>query len=224
MEKNHQKIIILGILFVSLIAMSSVHAESAYDQNAFILNYSGYAQGSQTVANLVVQVLKYEKYPVTAGDWFDVWIEVQNIGQNDAPHAVFELQPEYPFSSNDSLIRDYGIIKGRVNSYKVDQKYDSTDVILKYRVKAADNAPTGTSDLKLKITPDVNDPSSSSTTASLPIEIFSPEEQQTLANTSLPENPYVKWAYGIVGLLSGAFVIVLLMQIKHKVVSSKHSH
>ena len=61
---------------------------------------------------------------------------MQNIGQANARNAEFELQPSYPFSSNDSLIRDYGVIYGSVDAYKVDSTYDASQVILKYRVFA----------------------------------------------------------------------------------------
>ena len=208
--------------YISLSLLPAVHAESVYDQNALILNYSTSTLSGQTSADLVVQVLKYEKYPVIAGDWFNVWLKVQNIGRDDAPHAVFELQPEYPFSSNDSLVRDYGILKGRLNAYKVDQTYDASDLIIKYRVQAAVNAPTGKSDLKIKISSDYGNPSVSSATVSLPIEIFSATEQTAVASTSSSENPNSKWAYGIVGLLIGVFLITILVLVRQKIKHDRH--
>jgi hypothetical protein len=104
-------------------------------------------------ANLVVQVLKYDPFPVNAGDWFDLWIKVQNVGQTEARNVKFQLQPEYPFSSDDND-RSFGTIYGTLNAYKVDQTYDSSEVILKFRVKVADNAPVGTSNIKLNMISD----------------------------------------------------------------------
>jgi hypothetical protein len=133
------------------------------------VNYNETSSTSNTNSNLVVQTLKYEPYPVNAGDWFDVWIKVQNVGQSDAKDVQFELIPEYPFYANDSLVRDYGLIYGTINSYRVDQTYDSSQVILKYRVKVADNAPVGQSVLKLKII--ANKDTGSGNVYSLSIEI-----------------------------------------------------
>jgi hypothetical protein len=116
---------------------------------------------------MVVQVLKYDPYPVNAGDWFNLWIKLQNIGQADAKNVKFELIPDYPFESNDSLIRSYGLIFGTINSYKAYQTYDSSQVILKYRVRAADNAPDGANNIKFKISFD----NSEGSIFNLPIEI-----------------------------------------------------
>jgi hypothetical protein len=156
-----EMIIILALLFIPFVLASNIQQ----------VNYTNTPSGSSNNANLVVQVLKYEPYPVNAGDWFDLWVKVQNIGQNDANNVRFELQPDYPFSSNDSLIQDYGLIYGTQNAYKVDQTYDSSQVILKYRIKVADNAPEGTSSLKLVTTANKNNPSEASTVNSLSIVI-----------------------------------------------------
>jgi len=110
-------------------------------------------------SNIEVQVLKYDPYPVSPGEWFDVWIQVQNVKEEDVTNAVFELSSEYPFSSTDTLIRNYNLISGKINAYKMSHNYDASQVVLKYRVKVADNAPEGTSDLKLKINDDKNNPS-----------------------------------------------------------------
>lgn len=140
---NYFMLVCFSILLVLMAA--SVSAE------LYEANYS--TDSSATLGpNLVVQILKYEPYPVNTGDWFDLWVKVQNIGQQDANSARFELAPEYPFSSNDSLVRDYGLIYGKISSFRIDQTYDSSQIILKYRVKVADNAPSGTSNLKLRVT------------------------------------------------------------------------
>lgn len=102
--------------------------------------------------NFLVQTLKYEPYPVNAGDWFDIWIKVQNVGEQNAPDAVFELMPEYPFSTADSTKQEYGLVSGRMDAYKnmrpEEQLPQQNQVVLKYRVKVADNADEGTHTLK----------------------------------------------------------------------------
>ena len=161
--KTNNIIYIIGILFIAVFAISAVSAKLfEVDYNVSSANQANY---------LAVQVLKYEPYPVNAGEWFDVWIQVQNIGQSDAPNVTFRLAPEYPFSSNDSLVRNYGLIMGTVNAYKVGLKGDASTVILKYRVKVADNAPEGASNLRVYVTPNSVDANSTSIGTDLPIII-----------------------------------------------------
>jgi len=148
------------VLAVSIFSFANVNAQ----MNEVDYNSTGNFQN----AHFTVQVLKYEPYPVNAGEWFDLWIKVQNMGENSAPNAVFELIPQYPFESNDSLVRNYGLVLGSIDAYKIDQTYDATDVILKYRVKAADNAPDGESTIKFNA---ATDSSGSAASYNLPIVI-----------------------------------------------------
>lgn len=85
--------IILILVFLSL--MTSVYA--------FEYNISGvYYMGGQS-AELRFDNLKYEPYPVTPGDYFEVWLKVTNIGDEEASNAQFELIEEFPFSNYGSL-------------------------------------------------------------------------------------------------------------------------
>lgn len=95
----------------------------------------------------VVQTLKYDPYPINAGDWFDLWVKVQNIGGTVAPYTKFQLVPDYPFSSNSTLTASFGHIGGTS---------DTGEVVLKYRVKVDESAPAGTSTLNLGISTDYN--------------------------------------------------------------------
>jgi hypothetical protein len=194
---------------------------ATYDSSAFEANYSSDTQSTQD-PTFIVSVLKYSPYPVNSGDWFDLWIKVQNIVENDALNATFELQPAYPFSSNDTLIRSYGLIFGRVNAFKVDQTYGSSQVILKYRVKVADNAPSGSSNLKFSTKTNGNQ--SAGLVYDLPIEIFSTQNQE-VTPTVIQDNSSAKWIYGIVGFICGVFLIIIIniLRAKSKVTKS-HSH
>ncbi len=100
-------------------------------------------------AEFQVMVMKYEPFPVNPGDFFDLWIKVENIGQEDALNARFELILDYPFSSTGNLVKEYGKISGKINAFKNDQE-EETQVVLKYRVKAADDAPEGENDIEFK--------------------------------------------------------------------------
>jgi hypothetical protein len=78
-------------------------------QAMYATNYSDKSI-APTQSHFILKELKYEPYPVNAGSSFDVWIKVQNTGRDDANNSEFRLVLSYPFSSNDSLVRDYGII------------------------------------------------------------------------------------------------------------------
>lgn len=159
------------ITMVMLAALAVVVSLSfqVYASNTQDINYTTPQQ--TTDANLAITVLKYEGFPVNAGDWFDLWIKAENYGQNDAKDAQFELITEYPFSSNDSLIRNFGLVYGTANSYKVNKDTDSSQVIMKFRVKVDSSAPEGISNIKIRSIPDASDPTSTGVITSLPIEI-----------------------------------------------------
>ncbi len=111
--------------------------------------------GSQDNAIFEVQTLKYEPYPVNAGDWFDIWIKAENIGNDDAINSQFILIPEYPFEADNesSLTQNLGTVPGMTSAYLNRQQgeisQESNYVTLKFRVKVADNAPEGDSSLKI---------------------------------------------------------------------------
>ncbi len=160
--KNKTKAFIALFSLAVLLSLSAANAEGMQQ-----VNYSVPAS-PLSYASFFVTTLKYDPYPVNAGEWFDLWIKVQNIGEGNAPDASFELSPQYPFSSNDSLLRDYGLVYGTVDAHRISADLDSSQVILKYRVKVADNAPDGTSNLKLIVK---TDSSSSATSFDIPVEI-----------------------------------------------------
>ena len=122
-------------------------------------------------ANIFVQVLKYDPYPVSAGEWFDVWVQVQNLGQQDAKDVKFELVTSYPFTNDGNTVIEYPTLSGSLSASKLGQSGDGSTAILKYRVRVADNSPTGTSNLKLKTTLDSKNPTSQGVTTDLPIVI-----------------------------------------------------
>lgn len=210
------------VVLALIMCSSLVIAISDYDSKALVKNYS-IEDKTAKYPSLEVSVLKYNPYPVSSGEWFDLWVKVQNIGESDANNARFELQPSYPFSSNDSLVRDYGLIYGRLNSFKVDQTYDSSQVILKYRVYVEKNAPSGSSDLKFLTSIDGG---ISSLTFNLPIEVFSstknvPSADSLSVNTN---SPLAMWTYAAVGFVCGIFLLIIFSTIRKKIKVSKVHH
>lgn len=150
MKKNILFSIAIGFM-LSIFAISSVMAAEV------TINISDPSKASNTKdAQFIVQTLKYDPYPVNPGDWFDVWLSVINVGEDDASGVKFEILPEYPFSASEELIRTYRSISGKVSTYQNvkqgGERMQDNQVLLKYRIKAADNAPEGTSALKFSST------------------------------------------------------------------------
>src|SRR3989338_8490387 len=85
------------VLFLFLLCVSLV---SAYEYNIT----GPYFAGGQA-PQLRFDNLKYEPYPVTPGDHFEVWLKITNIGEEEAPNAVFEFVEEFPFSNYGTLIK-----------------------------------------------------------------------------------------------------------------------
>ncbi len=162
---NKKNIFILMSLFSTMLLL--VLTSATMQQ----VNFTTSSSGSSDSPQLFVTSLKYEPYPANAGDWFDVWVKVENIGLNDAKNVKFELLSDYPFTADDSsYIREFGTIPGITNAYAYKQNGDTgieaNQAVMKFRVKIASNAPIGDSDLKVK-----GSVGSDSTVFSLPISI-----------------------------------------------------
>jgi hypothetical protein len=159
------KKLLLFALAVLILQVSYTNAAS-YSEN-----YSSTSTNKDT-PQFFITTLKYEPYPVNAGDWFDVWVKAENLGREDATNAQFELVTPYPFESYDT-VRQYGRIPGTDNANSIKQPDESmieaNQVIMKFRVRAADNAPYGTSLLKIRMKTDKD--SDYSIDQDVPIEI-----------------------------------------------------
>lgn len=131
-----KKIIVLLIAILSVSLVFGV----AYQQD-----YPTSDRSAPAEAQFAVTALKYEPYPVNPGEYFDLWVKAENIGNTDALSAKFELVPKYPFSSSDNLVREYGKVSG--NTGKTDE---NNQVVMKFRVKVADDAPSGLNDIDFK--------------------------------------------------------------------------
>lgn len=142
-----KKTILMSLVFVVLL-IGIASADNMYSQN-----YSYKDSGKINAAYFVVQELKYEPYPVSPGESFDLWIKVQNIGQMDATDARFNLQLESPFSSSDNLDQDYGLVSGTANAYahmkSGEVNPQENQIVLKYRITVDGNAIPGTNYIKM---------------------------------------------------------------------------
>ena len=103
----------------------------------------GYATRPDNAA-IKIDSLKYEPYPVEAGQYFKVWIKVENYGNEEAEDATFILEPKFPFSldSNEDAERNIG------------QLDVAEEVVLEYLIRVDDNAVEGDNEIDFKFTTD----------------------------------------------------------------------
>ncbi len=134
--------VIVGLFLISCV--SAVFSTSTYNLN----------EGDNSNAHFLVHTLKYGPFPVSPGNWFDVWVKVQNVGQEDAKNATFRFIPSYPFSSNDKVVRSFGLVSGTISAYAERQpgenQSNSNQVLLKFHVFVNNNAIEGVYNLKLE--------------------------------------------------------------------------
>lgn len=95
-----------------------------------------------TIESPIVQIteLKYEPYPVEPGDYFTLWLRVDNIADEEAQNVRVELIDTYPFSKETGKIITIGKLGSRQSSVikfediKVDDKALSADSELEFRI------------------------------------------------------------------------------------------
>ena len=95
MKKFYTLMMILTLLSVSLVSAESMVVD---------LDSSSY--GSSATSDIQVRQLRYEPYPVNPGEYFTLWIKVENVGSL-TKNAIFELMPKFPFTldSNEDAVK-----------------------------------------------------------------------------------------------------------------------
>lgn len=91
---------------------------------------------------LKISQTKYDPYPVEPGEYFTLWIEVENYGIQEADNVTLELLPEYPFSidPNEEKSKTFAKINGL------------DEIVLDYKIRCDEDAVEGYNPLKLAIT------------------------------------------------------------------------
>ncbi|MBU3968232.1 MAG: hypothetical protein KKG76_12835 [Euryarchaeota archaeon] len=104
-----------------------------------ILFFSGASQAALAENSLKISLIKYDPYPVSPDSDFGVWVQLENIGDNDISAVSIEFVPKYPFSikPGDSAVKYPGTIR----------KNDK--IIYKYSVHADKNAFVGTNKIEI---------------------------------------------------------------------------
>ncbi len=90
-------------------------------------------------AGLRVEAIRYEPSPVEIGQYFTLWIKVENIGSGRADDLSLELVPSYPFSldPNESAIKNIGNLPDDI-------------AVFEYHLYVDETAKPGTRELKVR--------------------------------------------------------------------------
>lgn len=104
-----------------------------------LLFFSGASQAALAENSLKISLIKYDPYPVGPDSDFGVWVQLENVGDNDISAVSVEFIPKYPFSikPGDSAIKYPGTIR----------KNDK--IIYKFSVHVDKNAFVGTNKIEI---------------------------------------------------------------------------
>src|SRR4030067_63237 len=104
-----------------------------------ILLFSGASQAALAENSLKISLIKYDPYPVSPDSDFGVWVQLENVGDNDISAVSIEFIPKYPFSikPGDTTVKYPGTIR----------KNDK--IIYKFSVHVDKNAFVGTNKIEI---------------------------------------------------------------------------
>ncbi len=125
--------IIIFVLILNVLFVSAIETLPSSDQSKTT---------SYTISSPIVQVteLKYEPYPVEPGEYFTLWLRVDNVADEDAENVRVEFIDRYPFSKETGKVITIGKLGRRQSSVikfeniKVDDKALSADSELELRI------------------------------------------------------------------------------------------
>ncbi len=78
-----------------------------------ILFFSGASQAALYENSLKINLIKYDPYPVSPDSDFSMWVQLENVGDNDISAVSIEFVEKYPFSikPGDSAVKYPGTIR-----------------------------------------------------------------------------------------------------------------
>lgn len=91
-------------------------------------------------SSIDVTIPKYEPYPVEPGEYFDVWVKIENVGNENIENVQLEILPNYPFSIDDATESTYETGKIRTGQ----------EELVKFEVRVDTKAVEGNNTLEIK--------------------------------------------------------------------------
>lgn len=117
-------------LFVSLIVLTSLLSMSTSPASSYQPNW------------IDVSITRYDPSPAQIGEYVDVWVKVDNVGQGKVEDVSIEIVPEYPFSLDTpkNAVKNFGVINpdsAAVHKYRLyvddDAKPSTNEITIRYR-------------------------------------------------------------------------------------------
>ncbi len=104
-----------------------------------ILFFSGASQAALYENSLKINLIKYDPYPVSPDSDFSMWVQLENVGDNDISAVSIEFAEKYPFSikPGDSAVKNPGTIR----------KNDK--ILYKFSIHVDKNALVGTNKIEV---------------------------------------------------------------------------
>ena len=96
---------------------------------------------SQSNPNLIVATLRYEPYPVQQGTYFDIWLKIQNTGEEKADDMSVSVLPSSSFSYSGQPINTGIVPPGQYVVVKIED------------IKVNPETPSGSQELKVELNP-----------------------------------------------------------------------
>src|SRR3989344_253003 len=106
--------------------------------SAIEVNTTGNLIGSNSI---VFQSLRYNPYPVTPGDYFEIWFRVINNGNSDLSNVKFSITETFPFS----------VYPGESKEQTFSSLAKGAEVNFKFKIKVDDKAVEKDESLKVLV-------------------------------------------------------------------------
>lgn len=115
-------------LFVSLIVLMSLLYVSTSPASSYQPNW------------IDVSISRYDPSPAQIGEYVDVWVKVDNVGQGKVEDVSIDIEPEYPFSLDTpgNAVKKFGVIN------------PDSAVEHKYRLYVDDDAKPSTNEITIR--------------------------------------------------------------------------
>jgi hypothetical protein len=130
--KKRVNLIVFSLVLTALLAVNAIAVELTPSTSVI-----------PGTSNLAITSLRYEPYPVSPGEQFDLWIKVDNQGASSANNATCILSADYPFSIyQGTSTKSYG----KLNA--------GESIVFQFKLKTDEKAVQGSNELQIQCTRD----------------------------------------------------------------------
>lgn len=136
-----KKILYLLVIFLLLPLASAIEQNVTSEKRTIVATRTEEIPISQDNPNLVIATLRYEPYPVVQGQYFDLWLKIQNTGSVKTDDMTVSLLPSSSFTYTGPEIKSGVVPPGQYVVIKIED------------IKVNPEAPSGSQELKVQLNP-----------------------------------------------------------------------